>query len=117
MRPEDDGAQATARKQTKRKQRAEAENQACRATEIGLGVKRDGTVRLLVWSSFDRYWLQQKREGRGRVNPTSQVHVSVMDTDGKWRSVASRPLWHSGRVCWHIGGGDTVARVGDGWAD
>ena len=62
VRPEDDGAQAALRKKAKRKEQREAEDQACRASRVSLDVQRDGYVRLLVWRSADRYWLQEKRQ-------------------------------------------------------
>ena len=95
VRPEDDGAQAALRKKAKRKEQREAEDQACRASRVSLDVQRDGYVRLLVWRSADRYWLQEKRQ-RCPVSRMRPVQRTVWDSDG----IASHSVsvWHDGSV-------------------
>ena len=95
MRPEDDGAQAALRKKAKRKEQREAEDQACRARRVSLDVQRDGYVRLLVWRSADRYWLQEKRTG-APVSRMRPVERTVWDSDGKHGYSVSE--WHDGSV-------------------
>ena len=68
---------------------------ACRASRVSLDVQCDGYVRLLVWRSADRYWLQEKRQ-RCPVSRMQPVQRTVWDSDG----IASHSVsvWHDGSV-------------------
>lgn len=92
VRPQDDGAQAALRKKAKRKEQTEVEDQACRATASSLHVQRDGYVRLLLWPSSDRYWLEKKRKG-AQVSRMQPRMCSVWDSDGKGCSWAAYDMY------------------------